>query len=230
MCPPGGTPSRSRLTWCSHSGRRPSRGEFDVRPVSSVATAQARKQAAPSERFQFATRGAIDELVEGTTKPATGEIAEEDATEQVDPWFLPSRPVARVASHAGARRGRRSCPRRETRAIRAYPAPNELVVGGVVQRRVHGSTGHVEAQGAGGLDRRGLPRRRPAVRRMTLGKRERGLHGPTSGQQDRADEERDRVSPPANEARVARERGAQKAGRTAGEEERHPALTSHDHT
>ena len=53
---------------------RQNRGDFDVRPVRSVARAHPRKHAAPTAVVQFAAARSIVEPLAGTTKPATAAI------------------------------------------------------------------------------------------------------------------------------------------------------------
>jgi hypothetical protein len=59
--------STSRTTVCSSWRRRRNRGDFSVRPVRSVATAFARKHAAPAAVFQFTAAWSSSEPVAGTT-------------------------------------------------------------------------------------------------------------------------------------------------------------------
>lgn len=69
------TRRRSRSTSCSSSRNRRIPGILDASSVIKVSTAQAKKQAAPSDVFQLHAARESIEPVEGTTYPATAETA-----------------------------------------------------------------------------------------------------------------------------------------------------------
>ena len=117
---------------------------------------------------------------------------------------------------SAARRGTVGDRARDEEADRPAPigSPDEPVVVGARQRDMHRLIGRdVEEQRPGGLDDRGPPRRTSAdLGRPPSLPREPRLQRPTGGEQDRADEERDRVGSARRPA--ARSRGTGRPGST----------------
>ena len=71
-------------------------GDFRVQPVRSVATAHARKQAAPSTVVKLAAARLITDPVEGTRYPATAEMPKKTQPSRLtDGSHQPERPRAR---------------------------------------------------------------------------------------------------------------------------------------
>ena len=182
--------------------------------MRSVATAHARKHAAPSAVFQFAAARFSSDAGRGNEVAGDRRDPEEDAAKQVDRRLPPARMAAR-GQPAVPRRGAVGDRARDQEADRAerVRAPHEPVVVGVGQGCVQRLIGrHVEEQRAGGLDDGGPPRRPAGGAGMALGERDERLQRPADGEQDRADEERDRVG--GWRRRAARSRGTGRSGST----------------
>src|SRR3954471_15181745 len=119
---------------------------------------------------------------------------------------------------------------RDEEADRASPVrpPDELVVAGIGQGRVHRLVGRdVEEERARRLDDRGPPAR-PAAGGVPARPGEPALQPAAGGEQDRADEEGDRVGRRSDELHVARERADEEARRPEREADRHPPFTAHN--
>src|SRR3954462_2888565 len=124
----------------------------------------------------------------------------------------------------------RSRPNQE--ADRALPigSPDEPVVVGIRQRRVHRlEGGGIEEQRAGGLNDGG-PTSPPAAREAPLRPGQHALHPSAEREQDGADEEGDTDGRGADQLRIAGEPADEEATRAEREAEGHPPSASHGRT